>query len=95
MRRQLWVLGENVAVCFRSLGIEILLLFCSHVSVTPVECLFMQVRIRTPGGRDCREQSDCYEAADNNCASIGIEAETFTDEILCVATSTLYFIKLF
>jgi len=55
----------------------------------------MQVRIETPGGRDCREQSDRYEAAESNCASIGIEAETFTEEILCVATSTLYLIKLF
>jgi len=65
------------------------------VSVTPVERLFMQVRVQTPGGRDCRERSDRYEATESNCASVGIEAETFTDEILCVATNTLYFIKLF
>ena len=68
-----------------------MVLFCFHVSVISAQYL----RIHTPGGRDCREQSDRYETAESNCASVGIAAETFTDEILSVASSTLHFMKLF
>jgi hypothetical protein len=36
-----------------------------------------------------------YKAVESNCASVGIAAETFTDEILSMANSTIRFSKLF
>jgi hypothetical protein len=57
--------------------------------------VFIYVGTGTSGCRDCRGQCDRYEAAESNYASVGIAAETFTDEIVCVNSSTLHFMKLF